>query len=488
MVPRRLKFSYAQLFQALIIGTTSILLGSLIAFNIPQTDFYTSQLSLVEVSILYIVFLLVIISISLLPSLINISYTTFLNLNIDLKSLRFSYSNVKWMILIQYAIVMIAVILAFGINKQMNFVKNTQVGGSEQNILVLAEQPMEVQSNFELLKRELLKHTEIESVTSSFQLPGEAIRDFIQVRNNENMDWLQLPLMVVGEDFFDFFHIKLLAGHNFSPMKLDYQTEMKSQFDFFFHQKKQSNYVEEYVINRKAMSILGFNTPEEALGKMFHIAHGSLAYIDHGIIVGVTEDFNYTGLYEETDPLLILQRRVYQHCIMVRLAPEHIKEACSTFEKVWRDVNPHFSPDYIFMNDVFSRIYYNEKNAEQLVYIFSLLCFLFANLGLIIFVAFIIQRRLKEIGIRKVYGASVSDIILMLNMNFIKYIGFAFIIAIPIAWYLIFSWLQRFAYRTSIDWWLFLLAGFIVILISLGSVTFLSLRAASKNPAQSLVK
>lgn len=477
-----------ELYQSLIVGTTSILLGYFITVNFLQKNFYITQLSLVDISILYLIFLSAVIIISLLPSLINISYTTFINLNIDLKSIKFSYSNVRWMILIQYTIVMITVILAFGINKQMNYVKDIQVGGNKHNILVIAEQPEEIQSNYDLLKSELLKHIEIESVTSSFQLPGEAIRDFVRIRNGENMDWQKLPLMVVGEDFLDFFNIKLLAGHGFSPMKLDYSTELKSQFEFFFHNNKPLSNVEEYIINKKALSMLGFDTPEEALGAMFHIDHASLGYIDHGIIVGVTEDFNYTGLYEETDPLLILQRRVYQHCIMVKLAPEYMENACSIFEDVWNEVNPHFSPDYIFMNNVFDRIYYNEKNAEKLIYAFSVLCFVFANLGLITFVAFIIRRRQKEVGIRKVYGASISNIILMLNMNFVKFIGVAFIMAIPMAWCLIKHWLQRFAYRISLDWWLFLLAGLIVIFISLISITFLSLKTAVKNPAQSLMK
>ena len=472
---------------AFFYGMLSIIIGVLAAYCISSFGFVPMQIYLIDMVVLCLLFLLLIIAVSLLPSLRSISYTLFLNTNIDLKPVRFSYANVKWMLTVQYAVVMMAVILAFGINKQMNLVKNTQMGGDAQTMLVMADQPDQVQERYELLKTELLKYTEIESVTSSFQLPGSAIRDFTSIRKGDNMDWEQLPIMVAGEDFLSFFQIQCIAGHGFLPMKFDYQTEKTMMMDFLLHQK-QSPHVEEYVINRKALSILGFSTPEEAIGEMLQLMHGSLGYIDRGIIVGVTDDYNYTGLYEETIPLLMMQRPFFQHCIMVQLTPERIAQARDIFEKVWNEVNPNFPANYIFMNDVFGQVYRNEMNAQQLVYIFSLLCFVIADLGLIIFMAFIIRRRTKEIGIRKVFGASVGNVILMLNMNFIRYIALAFLFAVPVAWYIMYRWLERFAYRTSLDWWIFALAGFIVLLISFASVSLQSWRAATANPVDVISK
>jgi putative ABC transport system permease protein len=138
------------------------------------------------------------------------------------------------------------------------------------------------------------------------------------------------------------------------------------------------------------------------------------------------------------------------------------------------------------MDDVFGRMYRNEMNAQQLVFFFSLLCFLVADLGLIIFMAFIIRRRTREIGIRKVHGASVGDIIRMLNMDFIRYIALAFAIAVPVAWHVMQRWLERFAYRTSLDWWIFALAGLIVLLVSVVSVSLQSWRAANQNPVDAI--
>jgi putative ABC transport system permease protein len=479
-------FKYEAL-SGLILGILSVMAGILSAFYISSAGYFTGQISFFETVTLCLMFLLLIVGVSLLPALISISYTLFLNTNIDLKPVRFSYSNVKWMFTVQYAVVMIVVILALGINKQMNLVKNTQVGGNERNILVMAEQPDRIKANYALLKTELLKHTEIEAITTSFQLPGDAIRDMIQVRKDADadMDKKILPIMVAGEDFLPFFRIPIIAGHGFSPGKYDYQAEEAMMNDLFDNQKP-SEHVEEYVINRKALAALGFNTPEEAVGEMLRLEHGSLGYIRSGIIVGVTDDFNYTGLYEETVPLLIMQRRMFQHCIMVRLAPECFAEARAVFEKVWNEVNPDFPAGYVFMNDVFGRMYRNEIYAQQLVFIFSLLCFVVADLGLIIFMAFIIRRRTKEIGIRKVFGAGISDIIRMLTLDFIRYIALAFVIAVPVTYYIMIRWLERFAYRTSLDWWIFALAGLSVLLISVVSVSMQSWRAAAAKPVESI--
>jgi putative ABC transport system permease protein len=367
----------------------------------------------------------------------------------------------------------------------MNLVKDTQVGGIERTILVMPEQPDQIQANYALLKTELLKYPEIEAITSSFQLPGDAIRDRTRVRKMDDLDWKWLPIMIAGEDFLPFFHIRSIAGHGFSPAKYDYQSEA-TMMQELFTQEKVTEHVEEYVLNRKALAIFGFNTPEDAIGEMLQLEHGSLGYFSRGIIVGVTDDYNYTGLFEETIPLLMMQRNLFQHCIMVRLTPDRFMEARTVFEKVWNEVNPDFPADYIFMNDVFGRIYRNEINAQQLVYIFSLLCFAIADLGLIIFMAFIIRRRTKEIGIRKVHGAKVSDIVRMLNMDFIRYIALAFAIAVPVAWYVMHRWLERFAYRTSLDWWIFALAGLSVLLISVVSVSMQSWHAAQTNPVDTI--
>ncbi|MDR0661753.1 MAG: hypothetical protein LBG19_13425 [Prevotellaceae bacterium] len=465
---------------ALLLGVLSITAGVLAAFHILSFGKLPVQISFFETAVLCLIFLLSVIAVSLLPALKGLAYTLFLNTDIDSKPVRFSYSNVKWMLTAQFAVVMMVVIIAFGINKQMNLVKDTQVGENDRNILVMVEQPEQVQEKYELLK-----HSEIEAVTSSFQLPGDAIRDGIRVKKEGDMDWQWLPIMIAGEDFLPFFHIQTVAGQGFLPLKYDYQTEGAMLGEHYYHQKY-SEHIEEYVINRKALAILGFSTPEEAIGEMLQVDHETIGYFRRGIITGVTDNFNYTRLFEETIPLLMMQRRLFQDAIMVRFAPNRFPQARTVFENVWSKVFPEYPADYAFMNDMFGRMYRNEMNAQQVVFLFSLLCFLIADLGLIIFMAFIIRRRTREIGIRKVYGASVSGTVRMLNMDFIRYIALAFVIAVPAAWYVMHRWLERFAYHTSLDWWVFALAGFTVLLVSVVSVSLQSWRAASQNPVKAI--
>ena len=472
---------------ALLLGVLSIVAGVSAAFYIGSFGKMPVQISFFETGVLCLVFLTMTVAISLIPALKGITSTLFLNTAHDWKPVNFSYSNVKYMLTIQYAVVMIVVILAFGINKQMNLVKDTQVGGNERNILVMAEQPDPIKAKYALLKSELLKHTEIEAVTASIQLPGEALRDMTRVRKEDDMDWKTLPIMIAGEDFLPFFGIRMIAGQGFSPAKYDYQTE-EAMLSERYSNRKFSEHIEEYVINRKALSVLGFSVPEEAVGQMLRFELEPIDYFRRGVIVGVTDNFNYTGLYEETIPLLILQRRLFLHCIIVRLDMGRFSQARDVFDTVWNEVNPGYPADYVFMNDMFGRMYRNEMNAQRLVYIFSLLCLAVADLGLIIFMAFIIRRRTKEIGIRKVHGASIADIIRMLNMNFIRHITLSFAIAIPVSYYIMNRWLERFAYRTSLDWWIFALAGLSVLLVSVVSVSVQSWRAATANPVEAIKK
>ena len=470
---------------ALLVGIISILLAVFAAFDIASHGYFSLQLSIFEIFILCVIFLLMIILVSLIPALQKISLTQFLNTQQDLKPVRFSYSNVKYMLVVQYAVVMLVVILTFGINKQMNMMKNLQVGGSEQNVLVLPEQFDQVREKYAILKSELLKHKEIEAVTACFQLPGDAIRDHANVKKEDETEGRWVPIMVAGEDFLPFFNIQIIAGKGFSPAKFDYQTEFRMGLDFWVNQKV-SDHIEEYVINRKALEMLGFETPEEAIGQLLHIEQGGIGYINQGIIVGITDDFNYTGLYEETNPLLILQRNGFLHNIMVRLNSDNLMQARQVFENVWKEVYPDYPADYVFMNDVFEHKYRNEMNAQNLVLIFSLLCFAVADLGLIVFMAYIIRRRTREIGLRKVHGASISEVLQMLNADFIKYIAVAFVIAIPVAWYVMHRWLEQFAYRTSLSWWIFALAGLSVLFVSVLSVSLQSWRAATANPVEAI--
>ena len=184
----------------------------------------------------------------------------------------------------------------------------------------------------------------------------------------------------------------------------------------------------------------------------------------------------------------MLHRNLFQFCLMVRIDDSRADEAVRELNEAWAEMFPDRQGDFVPLGDIYSSMYRNELNARNLVLVFTMLCFVMADLGLIVFMAFIIRRRTKEIAVRKINGATAGTIVRLLNVNFIRYIAIAFVVAVPVSWLVLHSWLQRFAYRTSLDWWLFAASGAAVLLISMLSISLQSWRAATVNPANGLRK
>lgn len=476
---------HTELIPALLIGLLSVLLGGIAAYYLaPILHFPIFKFFSYGTVGLSLSFLVLTLFVSLIPALASISSTLFITTRNSLDPTRFSFSNIRYMLVVQYAIVIFIVIISFGISKQLDLIKTTQVGGKTENILVMEEQPDDVKERYELLKTELLKYPEIEEVTTAFQLPGTAIRDGVRVTVEGKSDPIPLPILLVGEDFFSFFDIKPIAGKIFDPYKITYREESDILMDYINGKEIPTDLTEQYMLNRDALSMLGFQSPEEAIGKSIQIKQTVLDYVNKGTICGVTDDFTYINMYEDSIPLVIMQRQMFRHCLMLKFAPDKQEEGLKIFNEVWNKVNPDYPANYSFLQDLYGKVYRNEFNAGRLVNLFSLLCLIIANLGLIIFMAFIVKRRRKEIAIRKVNGAQPGQIIRMLNMSFIYRIIVAFVIASPLAWWVMRQWLTNFAHKTTLDWWIFALAGITVLLFSVASVSWQSWRASVQNPAE----
>ena len=385
----------------------------------------------------------------------------------------FSYKNVRWMLCGQYVVVIAVLAMTIGIYKQMNTVERLQTGGDGRDIVVMSGLTEPYMEKYPLFRKRLLQSPYVKGMTTCFQIPGDAIRDHADARCAGSADWIPLPIMIVGDGFLKFYDIPLLAGKDFSALDYDIRQEDEMMMDFIVSQKA-SQRSEEYIINRSAMYALGFGSPQEAVGKSLEIRHGSIGYIAGGTIAGVTDDYNYAGVFEESTPLVMLHRNFFQFVLMVRLDDACRTEALQALSAAWDDVYPDSQSDFTALSDIFHDKYRNEYGARDLVLVFTLLCLLVADLGLIVFMAFIIRRRTKEIAIRKVNGATARDIAGMLNSNFVLYIVAAFIAAVPVSWLVLHTWQQRFAYKTSLDWWIFAAAGVMVLAVSLLSVSLQS--------------
>lgn len=473
--------------QALVLAVGAIVIGLALAAVVFGYGVVPGRMEFLPTALTSLTFTAVTVSVALVPAVRNMALTRFLNTGHDSRPVHFSYGNVRWMLAVQYAVVITVLILAVGISRQMKVIGSVQTGGDGIGVLVMSGLPENAMGKFPLLRERLGRSPLINEVTTSFQLPGNAIRDHVSVRRGGSTEWVQMPVMVAGDGFLSFYGIPIVAGGDFSPLGYGV-TQEQEMLRNFWATGRPSDRSEEYIINRKAMTALGFGTPEEAVGQPLEIRQGTLDYINSGVIAGVSEDYSYTGVFEESLPLIMLHRNLFQFCLMVRIDTSDPDGAMQALSAAWAEVFPDRQSDFVPLSSIYRSLYRNEFNARNLVLVFTLLCLIIADLGQIIFMAFIIRRRTKEIAIRKVNGATAGLIVRMLNINFISYIAIAFAVAVPVSWLVLHGWLRRFAYRTTLDWWIFAASGAAVLLISLLSVSLQSWRAATINPVRGLNK
>ena len=273
--------------------------------------------------------------------------------------------------------------------------------------------------------------------------------------------------MGVDERFINLYQMKLLAGRNFSP--LDYNEDFAK--------------VHNLVINETALRQLHFQSPQEAIGKSV------TAFNRTWDIIGVVADFHQKSLKSGIEPVLLLptlqlQGRYSQ--FSVKVDPQHLTATIEAIRKIYASYFPGNVFDYYFLDEKFNRQYSNDYLFGKVFGLFAALAILIACLGLSGLSLLTTTQRTKEIGIRKVLGASVTGIVLLLSKDFIKLVLLAIIIASPVAWYIMHLWLQDFAYRVDISWWIFALAGLLSLIIALLVIGFQTVRSAIANPANSL--
>jgi putative ABC transport system permease protein len=227
-------------------------------------------------------------------------------------------------------------------------------------------------------------------------------------------------------------------------------------------------------------------TPEEAIGKPFKIKFDIPDIFYGGTVVGVVKDFNFNTLKQEIKPYVLFQKPIFYLCFLVEINHEGRNEAVTYLKEIWDKELPDYPFQYELISDLYDSAYRKEFTQARLTGFFSFLAIFIVCLGLYSVTSVLVARRIKEIGIRKVNGARVKEIILMLSSEFIVWFAIAFIIACPAAWLVMNKWLQNFVYRTEMKWWIFVIAGFLVLSVSLTTVWVKSWRAATVNPVKAL--
>ena len=234
----------------------------------------------------------------------------------------------------------------------------------------------------------------------------------------------------------------------------------------------------EFILNETAVK--DFRLMNPVIGQSF-VFKG-----DTGRIVGVVKDFNYKSVHDKIGPLIVFNNPMWRNHFMVRTAPKAALAAMSNIEKIWKKYVPESPLEYTFLDDTFNNLYRQDQQASYLIFVFAVIAIAVSALGLFSLAAFEAEQRTKEIGIRKVLGATVTGIATLLSKDFLKPICIAIFIASPIAWWAMNKWIQNFAYRINLGFWIFFFAGMIAILIALITVSFQAIKAAMANPVKSL--
>ncbi|MEN0051915.1 MAG: FtsX-like permease family protein, partial [Bacteroidota bacterium] len=271
----------------------------------------------------------------------------------------------------------------------------------------------------------------------------------------------EVPLYIVDHNFLPQYNIEMLAGRAFST---DYLADSE----------------ETILISEATVKSLGFNDPNQVLGMKV------LMYPKTAEVVGVFQDFHYESLQSAIQPLAMRIFPFGTNVFSLQLETVNLQATIAAIEQKWKTLAPQRPLSYTFLDEDYNQQYATETQFGQTLGLFTIFALLIANLGLFGLTLFSVQQRTKEIGTRKVLGASVLDIVQLLAQHFLKLVLFATLLATPIAWYFMNNWLQSFAYRMDVQWWIFVVAGAAAILIALLTVSVQTVKAALANPVESL--
>ncbi|TDH25245.1 FtsX-like permease family protein [Segetibacter sp. 3557_3] len=365
------------------------------------------------------------------------------------------------LVVVQFSITVFLIIGTIVIMNQMHYVKSKALGYDDEQTLIIKLNNEDIFSNRNAFKNNLLNNSNIAAVSLMSGEPG----GFFDVQNFEAQG--KSEVMRFRTEFADFDFVKTLG------LKLTAGRDFSQQFG--------TDSTEAVLVNRTAVNKLGLS-PQQALGTPLRNAiRDSLPRK----IVGVVEDFNFLSLKENMDALVIspLQDR---RVAVIKLKPGRIEDGVKAVQSAYSKVAPVYPLEYTFLDQKFETTYRTDIRQQNILTIFSGLAIFIACLGLFGLASFIANKRTKEIGVRKVLGSSANNIVLLLSKELLKPVLIATVIAIPLAYYAMFNWLQNFAYRTSLDFWVFLVAALVTFFIALLTVSLKAVSAALVNPAQSL--
>lgn len=366
----------------------------------------------------------------------------------------------RTLVVSQFTISIGLIVSTIIVYNQMSYMRNQDLGFNKDQVIVMNTYGVPSRYAF---KDAIAQIPAVKSIATSQSVPGsgysgayseiENIRGDLQVAN--------LDLYFVDFDYINQFRLKIVAGRPFSR---DFKTDSTQAM----------------ILNEAAVKMFGYSSPEQAIGKHFK------QWGREGQIIGVMKDFHYRSLQLPIKPLSMRIERGNDQLISAKVSPANLPATIAAIEKQWKAFIPERPFSYYFLDEFFDRQYRSEERFGRLFLNFAILAIFISCLGLLGLASYSTVQRTKEIGIRKVMGASVTNIVTLLSRDFLRLVALAALIAFPLAWFAMNRWLQDFAYRTGVSWWVFVMAGVLAALIALFTISFQAVRAAVANPIKSL--
>ncbi len=367
------------------------------------------------------------------------------------------------LVVFQFAISACLIIATIVVSQQMNFIQNKDVGYDRQGLIVIRDAG-QLGTNLDAFKEDLKKDPRVINITTSAFVPAGPSDNFNSMisATKEGSQKLRIKGYHVDEDYIPTLGMELLQGRNFS--------------------KEYGNEDDKLIINQTAVKTFGFgdNPIGETLSESIDNNGGTKVWE----VIGVVKDFNARSLHEPIEPMM-MQYNPYNGLIL-RAKTADMQGLIGSMEKQWNSFGSGEPFGYAFLDELYNETYLKEQNMNTILRLFAFLTIFVACLGLFGLVTFTAQQRFKEIGIRKVLGSSVPQIVGMLAKDFIKLVVISMIIAFPVGYYLMNKWLQDFAFRIDIEWWVYVLAACITVFIAFVTISYRSIKAALMNPVESL--
>lgn len=362
------------------------------------------------------------------------------------------------LVIAQFSISACLIIGTLVVKHQLHFLQNQRLGFDKEQVLIL-NRTFALGNQFNTFIEQLHALPEVEKVTAANNLPGKEYDSTIFLPEQPaNYKETSLTYSFVDANYVETLDLEMTQGRNFSP---DLSTDSVG-----------------CLINQAAAERLGWANP---IGKQLHMAGRP-----KGNVIGVVKDFHFRSMHNAVEPLVLMLGSWRLQHIAIRLKSNDLAKSIANIQGMWKDFKVNTPFEYTFLDEDYQKLYEGEQRMGQVFIVFSILAILIACLGLFGLASFLATQRIKEIGIRKILGASVQGIVGLLSKDFLKLVGIALLIASPIAWYLMNQWLQDFAYRIDLQWWHFGVAGLLAIIIAFVSVSFQSIKAAIANPVEAL--